>query len=374
MRTTTHNARAHKNGQVFSAKHNDRNYDVDHADNIIKDRMSLNQYINYYNDDKMTFEKVELKFYNDNFSHQLKKINDSYIAGRHKEKVKTMQQWKNLKRYCPEETHFQIGKIEDHVDRNTLIKVFNTFNKKMIKWSKENNYPFTVLNIALHCDEEVPHIQQRRVWHYKDDDGNLCVGQTKALEKTNLTLPDPNKKVSKKNNLKQSFSKVERELWLESCKEFNIDIELIPAANVAHNRTKEELINDKYQKKLDKIKQMNTIINEKDYIEKSQNIQNNINTLNAVIDDIQFQVDNKNKNDDLSWTHIYIDLFKNFLNDIKLKINDMKIFEFLNNKISNILSAEHEEKVSKLDDRIKEIQKKTSSKKKKMLSQEEKER
>ena len=42
-RVSRHNGRAGKHG-VYNPKHNDRSFDVENADNIIKDRTSLNLY------------------------------------------------------------------------------------------------------------------------------------------------------------------------------------------------------------------------------------------------------------------------------------------------------------------------------------------
>ena len=43
MRITNHNGRAGKHG-VYSAKHNDRKFDMDKAEHIDQDRTSLNRY------------------------------------------------------------------------------------------------------------------------------------------------------------------------------------------------------------------------------------------------------------------------------------------------------------------------------------------
>ena len=78
MRTTMHNGRS-KNGRGYGEKHNDRNFDVSKADNINAEKMKDNIYRNYYNDNSMTFEQVELRFYEENFEKMLSKINANYI-------------------------------------------------------------------------------------------------------------------------------------------------------------------------------------------------------------------------------------------------------------------------------------------------------
>ena len=63
MRTMQHNSRANAGGRVHGTKHNDRNFDVEKADNIDIERSAGNVYWNVYNDPTMTFEQAELRFY-----------------------------------------------------------------------------------------------------------------------------------------------------------------------------------------------------------------------------------------------------------------------------------------------------------------------
>lgn len=208
MRTTMHNGRAKKDGTVFGTKHNDRNFDVDKADNIDKERMKDNVYWHYYEDENLTFEEVELKFYNENFSRILEATNENYIKNRHPERVKTMEEWKRVRQNAPEETHLQIGKMEEHVTREQLVACYKDYDKWLRQWNQENGKLFTVLNTALHCDEAVEHIQTRRVWHYRDEAGELRIGQEKALKAAGFELPDLDKPEGRRNNRKIAFDKM----------------------------------------------------------------------------------------------------------------------------------------------------------------------
>ena len=250
MRATQHNSRANTKGRVHGTRHNDRNFDTSKADNIDGDRSQGNIYLNYYNDKNMTFEQVELKFYEEHFGDLLAKTNANYIKNRHPERCKTMEEWKKNKRYCPEETTMQIGDINNHVFRSDLIKCFNEYSKRLNKWSNEHENPFTTLDIALHVDEAVPHIQSRRVWTYETANG-LRIGQEKALAAAGVELPDPGKPEGRHNNRKMTFDAMCREMWLDVIQEHGIEVEREALPDGKRTLDKEDYIREKYQKIID---------------------------------------------------------------------------------------------------------------------------
>lgn len=262
MRTMTHNSRTNSKGRVHGAKHNDRNFDVSKADNIDESRMGLNNYTNCFNDPSLTFEQAELKAYQKLFGKQLQETNEKYIASRHPERCKTMEQFIKLRQYCPEETTLQVGKMEQHIDRNTLVGIYNDYNRRMMDWNKSHGNPFIVLTTALHCDEAVPHIQQRRAWRYKDENGTWRVGQEKALARAGVSLPDPTKPEGRYNNRKMTFDKMARDLWLDVCQEHGLEVEREPVPNGKHNREKEDMIRDKYAEMQGKIAEAEKVVAE----------------------------------------------------------------------------------------------------------------
>lgn len=248
MRTMQHNSRASAGGRVHGVKHNDRNFDVTLADNIDEERVHLNEYWHLYQDEgaDMTFEEMELRFYTEHFAEQLQQTNDKYLAGGHPERCKDMAAWKMVKRNAPEETTMQIGKMEEHIDGETLMACFQDYNQRLEAWNEAHGRPFTQLSYALHEDEAVPHIQTRRVWHYATDDGSLRVGQEKALEQAGVELPNPGEKVGRRNNRKMTFDAMAREMWLDVIHEHGIDVERVALPDGRHNRDKEDMIRDKY--------------------------------------------------------------------------------------------------------------------------------
>lgn len=246
MRTMTHNSRTNAKGRVHGTKHNDRNFKTN-AENIEKERTKDNICTNCYGDENLTFEQAEIKFYKENFKKQLEETNEKYIKNRHPERVKTMEEWKKIRQNAPEETVLQIGKMEGHATRQQLVDVYNDYNKWLQEWNNQHGNPFTVLNTALHCDEAVEHIQSRRVWHYRDENNELRIGQEKALKAAGVQLPDPTKQEGRRNNRKMTFDKMCRERWLDICHEHGIEVEREPVPNGRHNMDKEDMIRHKYE-------------------------------------------------------------------------------------------------------------------------------
>lgn len=257
MRTMRHNSRTNARGRVHGVKHNDRNFDVSKADNIDSEKSKNNIYENVYNAD-MTFEEVELKFYEENFGEQLKKVNENYIKNRHPERVKTMAEWKKNKRNCPEETTIQIGKLEEHIDSSQLTECYKEYAKQLEAWNQAHGNPFTVLTRALHTDEAVSHWQERKVWHYKNKAGDLCVGQERALKAAGVPLPHPDKPEGRRNNRKMTFDAMAREMWLNICWEHGIEVEreALPDGRGKKSLDKEDMIRQKYDKLLQEVEEL----------------------------------------------------------------------------------------------------------------------
>lgn len=224
MRGTSHNGRAGKNG-VYSVKHNDRNFDVDSAEHIDKDRMSGNWYWQKYQKEQdMTFEDCEKRFYEENFTESLNAKNERYRQQGHKERVKTMDEYREHRLSCPEETLLQVGKTGETIDPDLLKQICI----EHINWEIQTFPNVEVLDAALHVDEDgAPHMHERKVWVAHSSDG-LIVGQAKALEEIGIERPHPEKKKDRYNNPKTTYTAMCREHFLEVCKQHGLEIELEP--------------------------------------------------------------------------------------------------------------------------------------------------
>lgn len=225
MRATTHNGRSGKNG-IYSPKHNDRNFNLDNAEHIVQDKSCNNVYWHRYQSEglEMTFEDVEKKFYQDNFTDSLNAKNERYKKSGHKERMKTVDEYRQNKLSCPEETILQIGNKDNTIDP----KLLKTICMEHITWEMDTFPNVKVLNAAIHVDEQgAPHMHERKVWVAHTKDG-LAVGQAKALDEMGIKRPDTNKKKDRYNNPKTTYTAMCREHFIKLCQEHGLDIELEP--------------------------------------------------------------------------------------------------------------------------------------------------
>lgn len=269
MRATQHSSRTNAAGQVHGRKHNDRNFDVDKADNIDQSKMGNNLYWSCYGgkyiesekDDKMSFAEVELKAYEALFGKQLEATNANYIKQRHPEKVKTMEEWMTQRAHAPEELVLQVGRSNrendtgNHPDPDTAVACLKEYIKELDTWNKANGHPMQIMTIALHMDEAVPHIQLRRTWRYEDQ-GMFRQGQEKALERAGVPLPDPNKAPGRRNNRKMTFDAMMREKWLDICESHGLEMEREAVPDARHNLDKADMIREKYARTMSETAQL----------------------------------------------------------------------------------------------------------------------
>lgn len=235
MRATIHNGRTSHLG-AFTPKHNDRSFNISHAEHIDPERVKLNRYWNWTGKE-MTFEDAERTFYEKHIRQHLDAQNARYRAQRHAERVKSMDEYRRSPQTCPEEVILQIGKLGDTIPADMMARII----QEQINWEQKQFPGVKVLNVALHMDEQgAPHIHERRAWVYTDRDGNLAISQNKSLEQMGVDLPNPNKPRSRFNNRKMTFSRMCREHLLQICREHGLEIEEIPQEKSRSGRTLED--------------------------------------------------------------------------------------------------------------------------------------
>lgn len=235
MRATIHNGRTSHLG-AFTPKHNDRSFNISHAEHIDPERVKNNRYWNWTGKE-ITFEAAEVAFYEKHIRKHLDAQNARYKAQRHAERAKTMDEYRRSPQTCPEEVILQIGKMGDTIPADMMARII----QEQINWEQKQFPGVRVLDVALHMDEQgAPHIHERRAWVYTDKDGNLAISQNKSLEQMGVELPNPNKPRGRFNNRKQTFSKVCRKHLLQICKEHGLEIEEIPQERSKNERTLED--------------------------------------------------------------------------------------------------------------------------------------
>lgn len=236
MRATIHNGRTSNLG-AFTPKHNDRNFNINHAEHINPERVKLNRYWNWTGNPETTFEAAEIAFYEKHIQKHLDAQNARYRAQRHAERAKTMDEYRKSPQTCPEEVILMIGKAEDTIPADMMARII----QEQINWEQKQFPGLKVLDVALHMDEQgAPHIHERRAWVYTDKDGNTAISQNKSLEQMGVELPNPDRPRGRFNNRKQTFSKRCREHLLQICREHGLEIEEIPQEKSKSGRTLED--------------------------------------------------------------------------------------------------------------------------------------
>lgn len=220
MRMTIHNARTSKKFGAFTPKHNDRNFNIKNAEHIDPERTGGNIYWNWTGESDISFEDAEKLFYEQHCRTHLDAKNARYVAQRHPERVRTMDEYRSNPRTCPEETILMIGNKDEYIPPQTLRAIC----EKLKDWEEKSIPGLTVLNLALHVDEQgAPHIHMRRAWIYRDENGTESISQGKTLEKAGIPLPHPDKPQGRNNNRKQTFSKQERQALYEICRGYGLE-------------------------------------------------------------------------------------------------------------------------------------------------------
>lgn len=236
MRATIHNGRTSTLG-AFTPKHNDRNFNINHAEHIDPERVKLNRYWNWTGNPETTFEAAEQAFYEKHIRKHLDAQNARYKAQRHAERVKSMDEYRRSPQTCPEEVILMIGKAGDTIPADMMARII----QEQINWEQKQFPGVKVLNVALHMDEQgAPHIHERRAWVYTDKDSYFAISQNKSLEQMGVELPNPNKPRSRFNNRKMTFSQMCREHLLQICREHGLEIEEIPQEKSKSGRTLED--------------------------------------------------------------------------------------------------------------------------------------
>ncbi len=201
------------------AEHNDRDFDVSKAKHIDISRSIYNTYGNIYNDEKLKFKDLELKYYKENYGQKVKKTNEMNIKYGHKERCSTVEKYMNS--HKPEETLLQVGTMNDNIDPEVFKECVMEYIKELEKYNSNCH----ILDWAIHVDEATPHAHIRKCWDYTNEKGDLAVSKEKALEKLGFKIADEHSPQSRKNNRAMVFDAMMREKWTQIVEERGFTIE-----------------------------------------------------------------------------------------------------------------------------------------------------
>ena len=241
-RATRHNGRVGKKG-IFKAGHNDRSFEVDNAEHIIKDRSYKNVYWDCYQgynicdsdnkrpERKYNFDQIELLYYTQQFGDSITAQNNRHIESRHRERIRNVDQILKDPKTCPEETIYQLGTKDGFEDPEVFVEVVSEVMEEI---GKRYGDHIQILDWSLHMDEATPHIHERHVFFADDGYGMTFPKQEKACEAMGFELPCPDKKPGKKNNRKMSFDEEIRRLYIEIAEKHGVTIEKVPLEGKEH--------------------------------------------------------------------------------------------------------------------------------------------
>jgi len=237
LKLTRHNGRSGKNG-TYNPKHNDRRFDVEHSEHINPEMTKQNIYWDCYTGIKsvtfrenpdaedFSFEEIEKLYYVEHYSDYVDAQNARNEKARHTERNRSIEDLVKNKKTCPEETIYQMGTLDEHASAEDLLKVVLEFYQE---FEKRFGSHVHILDWALHMDEGTPHIQERHVFDAKNQHGELCPQQEKALEELGIPLPNPDKPKGKHNNRKQTFDAVCRELLFDIAEKHGLHFDREPS-------------------------------------------------------------------------------------------------------------------------------------------------
>lgn len=234
-RATMHSSRAGKRG-AYSPKHNDRAFDASKSDHIDASRTQQNR--TWCCIEGESFEEAEKTVYKTLYSAAVEATNERYRAQGHADRCRTVEDWRKDRLKCPEEMLLQVGSVKTGaIDGATLWQMQEELDAKILERYPAYADVCQVLDIALHMDEQSPHIHLRRAWHTKGRDGLERPGQNAALEAMGVSLPDSEHPRGRHNNRKMTFDTECRQMWYEICKSHGIELETEPLPDGHHKET-----------------------------------------------------------------------------------------------------------------------------------------
>ena len=154
--------------------------------------------------------EAEKMLYDCMFSAELKLQNDKYRKKGNYGRVRDMSEWMKAERHRPTENILQVGNMDCHIQPIDLWDCYVEF----AKWRNQQYGDHIILiSAVMHVDEATPHIHERYVWYWTDDNGVKHTGIKKSLEQAGVDLPDPSKPENRDNYRKMTFDAMCRQKW-----------------------------------------------------------------------------------------------------------------------------------------------------------------
>ena len=151
-------------------------------------------------------------------------MNERYIAQRHPEKCKTLEQYYRSPQSCPDEYLIYIGDTDNNPGADVLKAAGSELIRRLQKKYSKNFIP---LCVATHLDEQgAAHLHLRGIFISTTDKNGVKVSITKGMKEAGIALPDAEKPEHKYNNRQMAFSEEIRNTFADICEqEFGLEIE-----------------------------------------------------------------------------------------------------------------------------------------------------
>ena len=161
-------------------------------------------------------EEAERKVYEEFFTEELNQQNAKYKKKGNYKYIRTIDEWMKAERHRPVENILQIGNMNCYIDPADLWDCYVEFTR----WRKKKyGVHIILISAVMHVDEATPHIHERYVWYYIDDEGIMHTGMKKSMEQAGIKLPDPDKPEGRYNYRKMTFDAECREKWQDIVEE-----------------------------------------------------------------------------------------------------------------------------------------------------------
>lgn len=200
---------------------------------------------------KLSFHEAELKFYQERYGDFFKQLEKNNQKEGHSERTKPLEHWVESSRYGITESILQLGKKGQNIDPKILLDCAISYYQWM---SKATGGRFQLVDLALHLDEQTPHIHARGVWECTDKNDHKMPCTDRALKEMGIERPNPEKPSGKYNNRKITFDNdIARPKWYDIIEEHGIKIDReVKTPSQKHKKTLEYQV-DQEQAKYDEL-------------------------------------------------------------------------------------------------------------------------
>lgn len=165
--------------------------------------------------DQPSVKEAEKLLYEDIFREHMDLQNKAHLKKGNFGRIWTPEEFRTSVRYRPIENMLQIGSEKNFLPPRDMWGVYCEYHE----WRKENfSDNYELISVVIY-DGITPHLHERYVLYWTDENGIKHTGIDKALKQAGIGLPFPEVEESRYNNRKMLFDRICREAWLDLVEE-----------------------------------------------------------------------------------------------------------------------------------------------------------